>query len=683
MAEISLKNTESTFSNMSNARKKKKIIGIALAGLIVAGSAFGIYEKVATPQNVLADMRIATVKRGDVAETVSASGTIQAATQIKLNFSSGNGKLTAVNVKVGDKVKAGQVLATLDDKQQQAQLANAQANLTSAEAKLAQAQEGATAQAIAQQKASLAAAQARLAQAQEAATPQAIAVQNTNVEKAKAALDGAKTAYQDQLAIFNDRSQDQQQLTNAQNQVDQAQTQLKNAQAGLDSANAKLAQAKEGPTASELHAAQVAVATAHDQLINAQQQQGLGGSYSQYLSATNAVNQAQANLANAENNLATLENGTDANVIAQDQAAVTQAQTAVEQAQSNLKAAQQNYNTTVQNYNDRNSAKAQLDQAKSSLDQAQASYDGAIAQLNQLQAPPDANVVKAAQAAVDQAQAQLDQLQASPDAAVIQAAQAIVDQAQAQVQQEQAIISGYTLRAPIDGVVTQVNGNLGEMTANNTPVIVLDDSNANDLQVLAQVSQTDIGKVQNGMDATFSTSTFQNKTFHGKVLMVYPEATTQNGVTTYNVLLSVDNREGLLKPGMTANITIQVGVHKNVLYVPSMALKEVNGKDGVMMESSSANETGTQATSTAADASGKKRKKNAAASANGAGLHFQPVKIGFYSPDKVEIVSGLKEGDKVAITLSTPSGPNNRPGAFGMGNRAFGGGFAGKGGKGH
>ncbi|UOF88667.1 efflux RND transporter periplasmic adaptor subunit [Fodinisporobacter ferrooxydans] len=687
MAEISSKEIEPNFANGSIVRRKKKWIAIGLAGLLVAGSAFGIYEKVASPKNTMANMRLVTVQRGDVTETVSASGTIQAATQVNLNFSAGTGKLTALNVKVGDKVKAGQVLATLDNRTQQAQVASAQANLSAAQAQLAKASEGSTAQAIAQQKANLEAAQARLAQAKEGATPQALAVQETSVEKAKAALDGAKTAYQDQLAIYNDRSADQQTLTSAQNQVDQATTQLKNAQAALDSANAKLTQAKEGPTASQLYAAQEAVNAARSQLSNAQQQLGLGGSSSQYLSNMNAISQAEASLANAENNLATLQAGTDANVIVQDQATVTQAQATVQQEQSNLKAAQQAYSTAVQSYNDRTSAKAQLDQSKNNLDQAQSSYDQAVAQMNQLQAPPDSNAVKEAQAAVDQAQAQLDQTMASPDAATIQQAQAAVDQAQAQLQQQQKALDNFVLKAPIDGVVTQVNGHPGEMTnaasssstsAIGPGLIVLDDSNSTDLQVMAQVSQTDIGKIKSGMNATFSTSTFQNKSFNGKVLLVYPEATTSNGVTTYDVLLSVDNREGLLKPGMTANVTIQVGDHKNVLYVPSMALKEVNGQDGVLVQANgSTGKSGSQAANPGAGQSGKSGSKSNAASTSG--THFQSVQIGYYSSNKVEILSGLKEGDQVVVTFQNTGSSNNKgfagrgPG-FGGGPGGFGGG---------
>jgi HlyD family secretion protein len=624
MAEPSLGNAAPV---PGHNRRRNTIIAISLAGILIIGTAYGVYTKVTAPAANAANIRWVPVRRGDVSETISATGTVQSPIQLNLSFPNGNGgRLTSLNVKIGDHVKAGQVLATLDDSVAKTQVANAEANLLSA--------------------------QARLTQAEEGATPQAIAVQQAAVDRAKAALDGAETAYADQQALFNDRTQDRQQVINAQNQAEQAYNQLQSAKAGLDAAKARLAAAEEGPSAADLNAAEMAVQTAQNQLNIAEQQ--LNQAETAYQSQQNnpsgqpvtqseintdqqAVYQAQQNLANAQKQLADLQALPDPNAVAQAQAAVAQAQAAVDQAQASYNTAEENLALATQNYNDRTQAQAALDQAKNNLAQAQASYNEAVAQLNQLKAPPDP--------------------------ASIQVAQAGVAQAQAQLQQQEVTLSQLTLRAPIDGIVTQVNGQVGELPQNGTPVIVLDDANTRDLQIMAQVSQSDIGLVQAGQSAQFTTSSFANKTFHGTVLMVYPEATTQNGVTTYNVLLSVDNSEELLKPGMTANVTINVGIHHNVLYVPAAAIKELNGIDGVFIAnggSSPAKGTGRPATRS---------------SGNG-NVRFQPVTTGFFSADRVEITSGLKEGDLVEITFGSPSSSSPQGQRF----AGFGGGFGGMGG---
>ena len=143
--------------------------------------------------------------------------------------------------------------------------------------------------------------------------------------------------------------------------------------------------------------------------------------------------------------------------------------------------------------------------------------------------------------------------------------------------------------------------------------------------------------MQSNLEAEIVTTALPNQTFKGTVLVVYPEATVQNGVTNYNVLLSVDNSAGLLKPGMTTTVSITVATHEDILYLPIEALKEVQGRDGVYLlpkELTSANS------------------KNLSK----ANLPFNPVTVGFFSDNLVEITSGVAEGDHVLVALpNTPS----------------------------
>lgn len=569
--------------------KRFRIAVFACIGVFVLGFAIAIYAKDNTANEDT--MQFFTVTRGDITEKTSASGTVQTPTRIKLNFAPGSsGELTSLRVKVGDTVKSGDVLAALDDRTVRTQLANAQASLDSARAKLNQTKQG--------------------------ATGETIAVQQSNVEKARVALEGAKTAYENQLAIYNDRTQAYQQVVNAENQVAQAKSQLRSAQAGLDSAQAKLDAARMGASKEALEAARASLqaaetqydraakddAAARDILNQALAQTPQPANFSELQANVNlteaSLDQARIALTNAKKQVADLEDQPNASNVAQAKAAVKQAQASMDQAESSYDAAQENLVLAQAAYDNRTQAKAQLDQAKNQMDQAQATYTSAVAQMNQAIAPIDKESVQMAEAAVVQAGTQ--------------------------VEQQKIALDNMVLRAPIDGVVTQVNGSEGEMASASQPVVELNDANTQVLHVMAEVSQNDIVKLQAGQKAEITTTALLDQTFKGEVLVVYPEATTEGGVTKYLVLLSVENSAGSLKPGLTVNVSVKVGSQSNVLYVPIQALKELNGKDGVYL----------------ADDSGKTKE----------GLRFQPVTIGLFGGDKVEITSGLQEGDQVALS---------------------------------
>ncbi|MZP30510.1 HlyD family efflux transporter periplasmic adaptor subunit [Heliobacterium undosum] len=615
---------------------RQKAIAAALAVIVLSGAGYGYYARESAARESAQAVQYSAVELGDVTETVSASGAIQTPQQIKLSFTAGGGRLTSVAVKVGDRVQAGQTIATLDDANARAQIASAQANVASAQAKLEQTRRGATAEAV--------------------------ALQQANVDKAKAAWDGAKQAYENQLVLYNDRSAAQQAVVNAQNQVDTTAIQLRNAQAGLEAAKAKLSAAQAGPSEATLNASRTAVEVAErllviaeDQLNNARIQ--LNDAYatpgpigpdglptantsairqaeSVYNQAQSSYNQSRVNLANAQKQLADLQAGPDANVLAQTLAAVNQAQASVDQAQASHNAAKQALTYAQQNFENRNQAKAQLDQVKNSLDQAEAAYNATVAQMNQTLAPPDS--------------------------AAITAAQATVAQAQAALRQQEVALNNLKLTSPIDAIVAQVNGNVGELPSAATPLVVLNDANGDNLQVMAQISQSDVGKIQGGQPAEFTVSTYPDKTFQGAVLMVYPEAVTTNGVTSYNVQLSVDNAEGLLKPGMTTSVTITTGSHQNVIFVPAQALKEHDGVTGVYVAPDSvASGQSDQSAQTAQSDQNSRSSKNTAPV-------FRPVVTGLFSTDRVEIVAGLSEGERYALS-NTSTEKKASAGAFNFG----------------
>ncbi|PKM77923.1 MAG: hypothetical protein CVU90_04190 [Firmicutes bacterium HGW-Firmicutes-15] len=566
--------------------KRVKMIVLLLAAALVVAFALTTYAK----DNASNDdpTQFINVTRGDIAEKVSASGTVNAPTRVKLNFAPGSsGKLTLMRAKVGDVVKSGDVLATLDDRTAQTQLANAQANLDSALAKLNQTKQG--------------------------ATTETAALQQSNVEKARVAWEGAKTAYENQLAIFNDRTQAYQPVTNAENQVVQAQIQLRSAQAGLYSAEARLDAASMGASNESLEVARASLQAAESQYDMAFIKYTAAQETAEVDQAKASLDQAQIALSNAKKQLADLEALPIPSNVVQAEAAVTQAQAAVDQAANSYSAAQDNLEIARAVYNNRTQAQTQLDQVKNQMDQAQATYNSTVAQMNQALAP------------------------AARES--IQMAEATLAQARIQVQQQKIALDNLLLRAPMDGVITQVNGNEGELVSASLPVVEINDSNTNVMHVMAEVSQNDIVKLRSAQPAEFTTTALLDQAFTGQVLVVYPEATTQNGITKYTVLLSAENPGGVLKAGLTVNVAIEVGSQSNVLYVPIQALRQLNGTDGVYIADSSQKTKGA--------------------------LRFQPVTIGLFGGDIVEITSGLQEGDQVAVSNLEDSSSSGMPSMFG------------------
>ncbi|MGG1443658.1 efflux RND transporter periplasmic adaptor subunit [Brevibacillus laterosporus] len=490
---------KSFFSGME--KKKRRIIMGTVALALLCGTGIFVYSKFVTPSRAATIMQTVNVQRGDVSEIVAASGTVQAAQQMTLTFPSGDDVISAIHVKIGDSVKAGQVLATMDQSTALMQVKIAEANLLSAKA--------------------------GLAEKMQTKDENEILVLQSNVTKAKASLESAKKNFDNQKAL-----------------------------------------------------------------------------------------------------------------IQQDKAS------------SNLKEAQKNVETQTRLYEAGAISKSELDQAQNSLNQAEAEYKTASMQYSQTIDQSNNNVAQA-QAAYDSALAQFNQAKAPAQESSLQAAKASVAQAEVQLQQQQQYLEKLTLKAPMDGVILQVNGQVGEVAS--SPFLIMDNSNSEQLGVMAQISQSDIGKIKQDMEATFTIGTYNGKKFLGKVETVYPEGSTESGVTTYKVLLTVGNKEGLLKPGMTLQTTIHVGTQKNVLYVPIAGLREQGGKTGVLVKGKddAATEKEMKATT---DSKDKSRDRGQ----NVSGYQFKEVTTGLIGSDRVEITSGLEEGDQILLTMQVSSSSSNR-----------------------
>jgi HlyD family secretion protein len=132
--------------------------------------------------------------------------------------------------------------------------------------------------------------------------------------------------------------------------------------------------------------------------------------------------------------------------------------------------------------------------------------------------------------------------------------------------------------APITGTIIEKDVERGQVISSPTKdvgggTVLLKMADLGLVQVRTLVDETDIGKIHTGQHATVTVDAFPNRPFEGTVLKIEPQAQTEQNVTMFPVLVRIDNRDGLLRPGMNAEVEIHVGQRQNVLAVPNSALR--------------------------------------------------------------------------------------------------------------
>jgi RND family efflux transporter MFP subunit len=155
-----------------------------------------------------------------------------------------------------------------------------------------------------------------------------------------------------------------------------------------------------------------------------------------------------------------------------------------------------------------------------------------------------------------------------------------VESAKAALKESEANLGYSTITAPISGVIASVSTQEGETVAAglNAPVFVTI-VDLKRLQVDAFVDEVDIGKVHEGQKAVFTVDAYPAREFEGKVVAIYPKAVIQENVVNYDVVIDITSSyDGLLKPDMTASVTIMLEARPNVLAVPAEAVNRERGK---------------------------------------------------------------------------------------------------------
>lgn len=321
------------------------------------------------------------------------------------------------------------------------------------------------------------------------------------------------------------------------------------------------------------------------------------------------IAQAQARVAQTQAQLAKVENGNRPEEIAQRQADVAQAQARVNEARSRLNLANERL--------ERNRLlRVEGAISQDALDVSENEARTAQATLNQVQA-----TLRSSEQALEIARS--GSRTEDIASARAQVAEAIANLQSVQVQQEDTLI-----RAPFDGIITQKYATEGAFvapttsaseatSATSTAIVAL----AEGLEVLAEVPEVDIGRIELGQTVEVRADALPDQVFQGRVKVIAPEAVVRQNVTSFQVRIELVTGQDKLLSGMNVDLTFLGDRLPQALVVPTVAIVTRDGKPGVLVP----------------DADNKPQ--------------FRPVTVGTTVEDETQILDGLAAGDRVFTDL--------------------------------
>jgi HlyD family secretion protein len=153
--------------------------------------------------------------------------------------------------------------------------------------------------------------------------------------------------------------------------------------------------------------------------------------------------------------------------------------------------------------------------------------------------------------------------------------QASVVQAQASLSQAQVNLDHCTITAPIDGIVIQRSVDVGQTVAASmqAPTLFIIAADLTKMQVNANIDEADVGRIRPQQNVTFRVDAYPGEEFQGSVAQIRLQPVVVQNVTTYATIINVPNPQLKLKPGMTANLRVQIARRADVLRVPNAALR--------------------------------------------------------------------------------------------------------------
>jgi len=547
------------------------------------------------------------VKMGDIVQTVSETGTVKASTEIDLSFLN-NGKIQRLNFEIGDYVLKGQLLAELDYSSLVISKQEAQANYDVAVETLNKLLAGAT-----NEEKTLS--EATVKQAESAG----LSAKN---EMSRVRASGAESISQAEKTLFDLESNTEETMTTYEQAIITAETSLNNikitnqqaiddsrdsaliaiddkislANVALDAVNRVI---NDDDADNHLSVKNTAYLNSAISTYNEGQKQKLTSGSSLATAkislSQSSVNSALLNsiylldisLSSLENIFSALENSvTNSSFTQADidsyKSTISIHLVTINAAVSSLKNADQNYKSAILAYNTKvKSADDVLAQSKSSYSNAVLNAQNALSTAkisSEQQITLAQSKVNASEEALSVAEAQRDKILARANSHDITLARAKIRQAQASLDSVSKQIDNNQIKAPINGLITNVNYNVGEQFTMGKAVVTLLGEGDYEIEVL--ISEADIAKVKIDDSAEITLDAFSDDNiFKGSVSFIEPAETIIQDVIYYLVTIKFDPKKEKIKSGMTANIIITTNQKSNVIAIPSRSIKNKdNGK---------------------------------------------------------------------------------------------------------
>lgn len=589
------------FSKIKGALAAHKFITAVVIIILAVGGYYG-YQKFSVKPVVYKYVTEAAAKT-TISVSVTGSGQVSELNSIDLKPLT-SGVLTAMNIKKGDQVKTGQVIATIDQRSALAGIAQARASLANAQASYDTLKAGATAEDIR-------ISQNSVSQAENSYNNALLSQQNTtnstaaNISQLQSALDDLVN-YTSSANPTNKRSATFSTLDDK----------LTSDRSALDAENKVFQDQNLKNTLSVLNSSL------------------LSGATSNYQQALSLFNVANISLDNAK------AYRSDANV----NQAVSDEVGAMNMTLDSLNSI---YNALQNSVPGANSSQTQIDSYKTSINSQLSTVNSGISAI-QVAAQALKDAVVAAQNALDSAKISTESQLASAKAQVqstynswqtakdqyakliapatiqqINSALASLSSAKSQYQQAVDTFNNTTITAPFDGQIAVSTLQKGDQVSGSSLIATLI---TNQYVAIIPLNEVDVAKIKLGDSAIMTFDAIDGLSITGKVIDIDTLGTVSQGVVTYNVKISLDTSDPQVKPGMSTSVSIITETKTDVIAVPNAAIKVQGGTNYVQT----------------LDANGKPQNVI--------------VQIGIADDSYTEIISGVNEGDNVVtqtINLST------------------------------
>lgn len=216
-----------------------------------------------------------------------------------------------------------------------------------------------------------------------------------------------------------------------------------------------------------------------------------------------------------------------------------------------------------------------IDQARANMARAEADRDRLTVTLADGRVKRDRARELAARQLVPATELDTAEVNVRSAEAQVRSADAQVTQAQAALKQAQVNLAKTVITSPIDGIVIARNVDVGQTVAASlsAPTLFLLAAGLDEMQLKASIDESDLGAIRDGQTVSFTVDAYPRETFSGVVRQVRLNPVVEQNVVTYAAMIAAPNTQLKLKPGMTANLTVEVARRDDVLRVPAAALR--------------------------------------------------------------------------------------------------------------